>query len=264
MRHIKVAPYEALAEIYDLVMSHVDYRKWVEFSLALLSENGLPHPREDLAPRILECACGTGTMAVFFALNGYRVDAFDSSASMIEIARAKTSDIEPSPNIFIADFLTFEAQGLFDAVLCLYDSVNYLASPDQVHTFFERVLRVLRPGGLFLFDICTEKNSMLFFADRKQEEQGDGYSMRRKVNYYPDTRIQENRFWICLDERPDVVMFECHQQQIYPVEQIRQILIDTGFEIVNEFDGFHRHPPTPNSLRVHFLCRRGENLPPAK
>ncbi len=90
---VKVDPYYALARIYDQVMDHVDYAKWVQFILEIFEEHGLYPPASNKKTPILECACGTGTVALHLALRGYEVSAFDSSAAMVEVARSKVKSL---------------------------------------------------------------------------------------------------------------------------------------------------------------------------
>jgi len=255
----RVAPYEALAEIYDQVMSHVDYVRWTGFAMEVFADHGIPLAELMTAKtdvKILECACGTGTVAGLFSMQGCSVDAFDSSPAMIEVARAKGSAISRAPHFYVADFLALDAEECYDAVLCLYDSVNYLTKPGQLVDFLSRVRRALKPDGLFLFDICTEFNSRLNFSGRKEEGQGPGYHYIRRMRFYPDKMIQENQFEMGLDDRPGELICERHRQRIYTTGEIRRALKQVKLMILEETEDLDRHPPTPEALRVHFLCRR--------
>ena len=255
---INVAPYHVLARIYDSVMSHVDYSAWVQFAYSILLDYGLPSVSDETQPYILECACGTGSIAVIMALYGCRIDACDKSPDMIEIARTRVADLENKPQYSVMEFLQLEAQNSYDAVICLYDSVNYLMELNDLTEFFTKVKAALKPSGLFLFDICTEFNSRRFFNDYKSDEKGDGFSYLRESHYYSDLKIQENIFTVRLDDCQGKEFIETHRQRIYPVNKIRSVLSRTGFKLLEETDGFSRIPPSETSLRVHFLCRTKE------
>src|SRR4051794_8439696 len=75
-------PYRDLADVYDLLVPPA--LRTPEGSAKALA------PRVDaLAPgaRVLDCACGTGTLAVGLALRGFAVDASDLSPAMIARTR---------------------------------------------------------------------------------------------------------------------------------------------------------------------------------
>jgi len=125
----------------------------------------------------------------------------------------------------------------------------------QVNEFLNLVVRALKPGGLFLFDICTEANSRKHFLNREEEGQGVGYRFKRKMRFDSHLMIQENHFNICLDHQPGVIYSEKHQQRIYRPGEMRKAITAAGFIILEETNGLIRKPPRHDSLRVHFLCR---------
>ena len=250
-----VDPYVVLARIYDQIMSHVDYSRWVDFALNILTDNGLPET-DDSPPHLLECACGTGTVAGMLALRGHRVDAFDLSPDMIKVAESKVGSMMNSPCFRVLDFARLDAVDRYDAVLCLYDSVNYILEPHLIEDFFSRVRLSLKMNGLFLFDACTEYNSNVHFSSKEQQESGEGFSYDRVMRYIHREMIQENTFYIRLDSEPGRVYKEIHRQRIYSLQTLRDILTKSGMKILEETDEYLRRPPREQSLRVHFLCRR--------
>ena len=254
-RELPAQPYGALAAIYDEVMGHVNYAKWVDFTREILSAHGLPQPSALRPPLILECACGTGIVALMLASLGYRIEAFDASPAMVKRAREKAVGICNQPDFRVGDFLVLDAKNQYDAAICLYDSINYLMSTDQVSAFLKLLKEALKPGGLFLFDICTELNSQLHFADNSEDGSGEGFSYHREMRYDHKAMLQENRFWITFDQNRNTVYTETHRQRIYPVTLVRQLIHSSGLTLLEEADEFTRRAPHADSLRVHFLSR---------
>ena len=237
-------------------MSHVDYVGWARFALEMLLGHGLSLPGGGKPVLLLETACGTGTVAGLLALQGYDVDAFDASPAMIDVARIKARIFSRKPGFFVADFLSLDASERYDAVLCLYDSMNYLKRLKELVDFMGRVRRALKPDGLFLFDVCTEFNSRVNFSNRKEDEKGSGYHYIREMRFYPKEMIQENRFKIMLDSRPGMTIYERHQQRIYSLGAVRRALAKAHLQLLEETEGFDRRPPGPEALRVHFICKK--------
>ncbi|MBM3329114.1 MAG: class I SAM-dependent methyltransferase [Calditrichaeota bacterium] len=248
-------PYTALAALYDDLMAHVDYSRWSRFALDLLTTHGLAPPDADPPPILLDCGCGTGTTALLLALYGYRVEAFDRSPGMIERARAKSVGMQNAPQFSVGTFESLDTRNHYDSLLCLYDSINYLLTEDAFSNFIAAAANALRPGGLFLFDICTESNSRIHFTDRSERGRSSDLSYIRWMHYDAKQRLQENIFEITLPGGGEPLL-ERHIQRIYPVGTVRALLGRSPLTIVEETDEFRRRPPSSGSLRVHFLCRK--------
>ncbi|MCA1595126.1 MAG: class I SAM-dependent methyltransferase, partial [Chloroflexi bacterium] len=156
----RIAPY------YDDLMQDVPYAIWLEFILSLAA-------RHDARPRrILDLACGTGTVSQMLAVRGYEVVGIDGSEPMLEQARRKASLCRAPLEFLQGDLRDFEAPGHFDLVICLYDSLNNILEPEGVQQAFDAVQRSLVPGGLFIFDVNTEYafRANLFTQENTREQ----------------------------------------------------------------------------------------------
>ena len=111
--------------------------------------------------RILEFGCGTGTTAVQHAPHVQHIDAIDISENMLEIGRGKAREADVKNITFTRGTLTeFNAEtGGLDAVLGL--NVIHLL-PDRQAVFAE-VVRILKPGGIFVSSTVCLGNSYLRF-----------------------------------------------------------------------------------------------------
>ncbi len=251
----RAEPYDALAMIYDRMMTHVDYGHWSRFIIELLMRHRLPEG-DTAQLRVLEAACGTGTLALSLAGLALKVDAFDRSAAMIKEALRKSETTQNAPHFFVGTFDNFQANPPYDAAICLYDSINYLLEAKQVTRFLRQIAGALKPGGIFLFDICTELNSILHFNGRREREEGPGYRYQRVMRYKHANRIQENIFEIVYAGPPRRTITEHHRQKIYSLDEMRGFIASAGLTLVEELDGYEIKRPTSRSLRVHFVARK--------
>ena len=111
--------------------------------------------------RILEFGCGTGTTAVQHAPHVQHIDAIDISENMLEIGRGKAREAGVENITFTRGTLTeFNADtATLDAVLGL--NVIHLL-PDRQAVIAE-VVRILKPGGIFVSSTVCLGNSYLRF-----------------------------------------------------------------------------------------------------
>ncbi|MEA2141658.1 MAG: hypothetical protein QOI64_88, partial [Solirubrobacteraceae bacterium] len=110
---------------------------------------------EHVAPgaRVLDCACGTGTLAVGLALRGHEVVATDASAAMVQrTARLAAANATPVD----ASVCTWEAlpergwEGSFDVVLCVGNSLPHAVGRTGRRAALHAMAGCLRAGGLLV------------------------------------------------------------------------------------------------------------------
>jgi ubiquinone/menaquinone biosynthesis C-methylase UbiE len=137
-----------MAGHYDLHGWDWYARTWGTRLMALLSERGLAS-----GAAILDAGCGTGSLALMLAREGYRVTGVDLSAEMI--ARAKLKDAAGAVDWRVGDITALELGATFDAVVSVADVFNHLQSLDEWEVALRGFHRHLRPGGLVCIDAMT-------------------------------------------------------------------------------------------------------------
>lgn len=243
-------PYSHLARIYDHVMRHVDYRQWANYIQSVFT-------RFEAAPKdVLELACGTGAMACILDGRGYRMTGIDRSESMIAVAKQKALEARRAIRFQVGDMVRLPASGPYDAVLCLYDSINYVMEEADVLAMMNRLRAVIKAGGLFVFDICTERNSRRYFHNQVDRESNGDFSYVRRCEYVPDTCVQVNEFQFTFNREGKRHSFrERHEQRIYPVARLAEICRASGYRVLGVFDGFSFEAASERSNRVHYVVR---------
>lgn len=98
---------------------------------------------------VLDLGCAGGFMAEAMAARGADVTGIDPAAEAIEAARhhAVSEKLDIRYDVGVGEALPY-ADASFDAVVCV-DVLEHVADLGKV---LSEVARVLRPGGLFLFD----------------------------------------------------------------------------------------------------------------
>ncbi|OHE75150.1 MAG: methyltransferase, partial [Verrucomicrobia bacterium RIFCSPHIGHO2_12_FULL_41_10] len=109
-----------------------------------------------LGSRVLEVGCGVGTESVFLAVRGMCVSAIDISSHAIEKAKMLAAAYDVMVDFQVADalHLPFENQ-TFD-VFCDQGCFHHLTDEERI-TYVSELMRVLKPGGMFLLRSFSDK-----------------------------------------------------------------------------------------------------------
>jgi SAM-dependent methyltransferase len=106
---------------------------------------------EDLEPgaRVLDCAAGTGPLAVGLARHGFDVTATDASAGMVERTRALAAREGVDLTARECRWEDLQTQGFarFDAVLCVGNSLAHAPGRDARRAALRAMAATMNPGA---------------------------------------------------------------------------------------------------------------------
>lgn len=237
--------YRRLAEIYDKVMSHVNYKMWAEHvnNLFQFSDINISH--------ILDISCGTGKHIKFLQSRKRKIIGADLSLAML---KASNKNVAKDAKLIANDarFIAFKKDS-FDAILMLYDSVNYMLTTRDVERLLLEVYRVIKPGGLFLFDFVTQEGLKDCYDDYYESDSWDGLAYERHSWFEKQEKIQHNEFLFLFNGKS---YKESHIQKIRDINEWRQLIKKSKMQLSHEFSNFSLLPPDRKSERIHFVCRK--------
>lgn len=132
------------ADLYDLIYdAFKDYAAEANSIAALLDEQ---HPG---AKSLLDVGCGTGEHArLLTEVHGYCVDGLDLEPGFVEIAQRKV----PAGRFEQADMLDFNLGRRYDAVVCLFSTIGYARTQDNVRRALRQFRKHLAAGGLIVVE----------------------------------------------------------------------------------------------------------------
>ncbi|MGX1166738.1 SAM-dependent methyltransferase [Bradyrhizobium sp. USDA 372] len=140
------ATYDDFAHVYDRLMGDTSVRRYGSFVSETLE--GLDGRRL----KILDLACGSGRFASYLLQRGHEVTGVDLSPKMLTCARFNA----PGARFEHFDMNAPVQLGRrFDAIICLFDSVNHLLSISAVTRLFTYAREAIASGGVFIFDVNT-------------------------------------------------------------------------------------------------------------
>jgi SAM-dependent methyltransferase len=132
------------AELYDLIYS--SFKNYVEETGRLASLIRREHPH---ARTILDVACGTAEHArILSDEHGFEVDGLDLDAAFVRIARDKLR----RGTVYEGDMTSFALPRQYDVVQCMFSSIGYVRTLENVGRALQRFRAHLAPSGLVLVE----------------------------------------------------------------------------------------------------------------
>jgi SAM-dependent methyltransferase len=104
------------------------------------------HPQ---ARTVLDVACGTGEHARLLAAeHGFEADGLDLDPTFVRLARQKLRH----GSVYHADMTSFELPRRYDVILCLFSSIGYVRTLENVRRTLDRFRAHLTDGGIALIE----------------------------------------------------------------------------------------------------------------
>lgn len=135
--------FHGTAHVYDLLYEAAgkDYAKEAR-DIHELIQRRFPHART-----LLDVACGTGGHLVHLRRD-YDVTGVDADPAMLGQARTRL----PGVPLVEADMRSFRLNRSFDAVTCLFSSIGYMTTVDELDAAAANMAGHLNPGGVLIVD----------------------------------------------------------------------------------------------------------------
>ena len=110
----------------------------------------------------------------------------------MEAAHEKFIKADLSALMWVGDMKNIAVRRSVGGVVSCYDRMNYLLSESDWLLTLANVSAMLPKRGLFIFDICTEYNSIHNFSNYKDQDGGPGFYFTRRSTYYKKEKLQKN------------------------------------------------------------------------
>lgn len=134
---------DSAADLYDLLYEdRKDYRAEAEVVAGFVRE------RQPLAASLLDVACGTGLHLAAFAELFDRAEGVDIAEPMLAVARRRL----PATPLHKGDMREFRLGGVFDVVVCMFSSIAYLRSTEDLDRALVTMTEHLAPGAVLVVE----------------------------------------------------------------------------------------------------------------
>ena len=245
--------YENFARVYDELMDNVPYEEWAQFILNLLQD------RKITEGLVLELGCGTGKLMTLLGKAGFDMIGVDNSVEMLQIAREKTSQ---DFLYLLQDMREFELYGTVKAVISVCDSVNYITKKEELRKVFQLVNNYLDPEGVFIFDFNTEYKYRELIGETVIAEDREDVSFIWFNEYDEDSHLNDIDLKVFVQEEGDIYrkFQEEHIQRGYTLDEITQLLEESGLIFLEAYEEYTMPAPQPDSGRIVVVAQEhGKN-----
>jgi dTDP-3-amino-3,4,6-trideoxy-alpha-D-glucopyranose N,N-dimethyltransferase len=215
--------YHEKAEHYDRIYQEKDYAGEAGELHELLVGEGV----ED-GSRVLEVACGTGNftalLSAYFAMTGS-----DVSPEMLALAKQKLPDVP----LVLADMRDFTVPEKFDAVLCLFSSIGYVLSEEDLASTCRSFARALRPDGCLIVEPWIFPSDWRNGMAHMGTYDGDEVKLcRANVSKQEGKNAVLDFHWLAAWTEGDVEHWtERHELRLWTDDEMRQAFSEAGFAV---------------------------------
>jgi SAM-dependent methyltransferase len=214
--------YKKYAKYYDLIYASKGYDEETKFIKEMIRKHSIK------GRELLEVGCGTGNHAVILQKSGFRITGIDLNEEMLSVARKKTNKIKFAQG----DMRSFRLNKKFDILLCLFSTIHYNQSTDELKKTLQNFHSHLRKGGLLIFD-------MGFNEERWDEKKGrtlEDYRGKDMDLVRFDKSTREGKFglfhmaYILFKDNKFNFGSEVHKLRIFKTPEVKRILENVGFD----------------------------------
>lgn len=243
--------YNNFAYIYDKLMYDVDYEGYKCHIMDLMKNC------KSEKPMIADLGCGTGSICVLLAKEGYDMIGIDISEDMLAVAKEKAEENQVEVLFLNQDMTEFELYGTVDACISMLDSINYIQEETELDRLFYNVSNYLNPNGIFCFDMNTPYKLEHVLGDNVFYEVGEDFTYIWQNYYDKENRLCD--FELTFFERvgENYVRFdELQCEKAWSVEEIKCALERNGLQLERVYSDFSYGEITQKCERIFYLARK--------
>jgi len=214
--------YKELAKYYDLIYHWKDYEKE-----ALRIKELIKKYQNSNVNKLLDVACGTGKHLEYFKEN-YSCTGIDLNEEMIDIAKVNIGDV----SFIQADMIDFKLNDTYDVILCLFSSIGYVQTYENLKNTIGNFAHHLTSGGLVIIEPWFTKSTYKVGLPGMTTYEGEDIKIARLNT----TKLEDNRsimemHYLIVERDKDVKYFvDRHEVGLFEIDTFLKIMKETGFK----------------------------------
>jgi ubiquinone/menaquinone biosynthesis C-methylase UbiE len=214
--------YKELAKYYDLIYSWKDYRKETD-----KIKNLIKNYKKSDGNKLLDVACGTGKHLEYLK-EEFNCTGIDLNEDMINIAEQNISDVD----FKTADMMSFDLNDEFDIITCLFSSIGYVKTYDNLEKTIMNFKNHLKVGGVVIVEPFFTKSGYMVGLPSMTTYDGEDIKIARlnTTALENDLSVMEMHYLI-LERDKDVKYFiDRHEVGLFEIDTFLEIMKNAGFK----------------------------------
>lgn len=217
---------------------------------------------QKLGGPVLDIACGTGTMALKLAEQGYQVTGIDIIPEMIDWSAKKAAAQNRSVEWLVGDARDFHLGKQFGLIYLIGNACQHFLTRADHEAFFARVREHLTPEGGFIF--CTRNPSpknllQARFTEPQTYTTADGKQLISSEHQHYDAiaQIQHYTFhsqWLDAGQQVKEQTTRTALRYVFP-QEMEALLHYNGFQIRACYGSWQQEPLTDASRLMIYVCQ---------
>jgi ubiquinone/menaquinone biosynthesis C-methylase UbiE len=214
--------YGDFADIYDLIYSNLDYKKSAKKVKKLIKKH-----KKVKGNKLLDVACGTGKHLSFLK-NEFDCTGIDISNEMLDLAREKYNGIR----FLQADMVNFDLNEKFDAIICLFSSIGYVRTHENLKKTLHNFVNHLKPGGVLIMEPWLTKSIAIDGLASMDTYSSENIKIaRQSVSKIEGDIIRFDMHYLVAKKGEDVTYIkDRHELGLFDIDQTVKIMQSAGFE----------------------------------
>lgn len=210
-------------EIYDLIYTNKDYEGQATKLANMIAQNC-----KSGGNQLLETACGTGLYMQFLA-ERFQVEGFDLSKEQVQAAQKRL----PDAHIIQADMLDFDIKKQYDAVLCLFSSIGYLKTKENLDAAIANFVKHTKPGGVIIVEPWLKAEDLKPGHISLESSENDRFVVARMGKLTREGSITTLDMHHMVGSSEGIEHFlEVHQLALYTDEEFKDAFQKAGIDVV--------------------------------
>lgn len=205
-----------------------------------------------LGSDILDLYCGYGRHSIELAKRGFQVIGVDSTASFLEIARQKATEMDVNAAFEQCDMRELSYNQAFDAVINMFAAFGFFSDVEN-EQIIGRIYSALKPGGRFLIDLLNKDWMLKNNLNRYWRHPSGDYVLSYKVELVGGRAVMRRELLNQLTGAKTKFEFLL---RVYSLAELTEMLRRQGFLIQAEYGAFDRRPYNSNEPRMIIVARK--------
>ncbi len=217
--------YKEFAEIYDLIYSFIDYKKSCKKLSKLIKKY-----KKSSGNQLLDVACGTGSHLLYLQ-NKFICTGVDINAEMLSVAKKKVQNV----TFMQADMITMDLDKKFDIITCLFSSIGYVKTYENLEKTIKNFSDHLNPGGIVIIEPWISKSDYQPGRPSMHIYDNDDIKIARlNTAKLKDNLSTMEMHYLMVKKDENVQYFkDYHELGLFDHEKIIQIMKDADLEVIS-------------------------------